>query len=326
MLVAAVDVLFCTVARTGERRWPSELSDTVRTEVFPLAIGASWLYDYTYYHKWYDPYGFPNSQGQTGTISFTVLTMNEEGSRKRWTVRERDNLHFTDTTIYPTHVYQDSMIVRDFTFPMYEGGDMLHHLKADSCAILWLSPPAQYYAGYGYHPDTTVLNRYVADARDTLVLRWDASGYAWSFVDSLVLVKDIGLVRYMRYNYQYSNRYSDETYYWGTLLEHQTTYLTPQETFPARFELEQNYPNPFNPTTSIKYTIAGTGGLGLGASNTRIVIYDLLGREVAVLVDEPKAPGSYQVLFDGSGLASGVYYYRLQAGTFNQTRSFVLLR
>jgi hypothetical protein len=272
-----------------------------------------------------------------------VLTKNEEGSRTRWTVRERDNLHFTDTTIYPTVIYQDSMIVRDFTFSIYEQGDMLHHLKADSCAILWLSPPTQHYAGHGYSPDTTVLNRYVPDARDTLVLRLDVSGYAWafndSFLDSLVLVKDIGLVRYMRYYGQYSNHYPDESYYWGTLLDHQTTYLKPQETFPARFGLEQNYPNPFNPSTRIRYTVGGAGetgagvsqpasGLagGLGASKTSLIVYDLLGREVAVLVDERKAPGSYEVCFDGSGLASGVYVCRLIAGDYVQSRKMALLK
>lgn len=56
------------------------------------------------------------------------------------------------------------------------------------------------------------------------------------------------------------------------------------------------------------------------------MVYDLLGREVAVLVDEPKAPGSYQVTFDGNGLASGLYIYRFTAGSFVQSRTMVLLR
>jgi hypothetical protein len=56
------------------------------------------------------------------------------------------------------------------------------------------------------------------------------------------------------------------------------------------------------------------------------VVYDLLGREVAVLVDEKKAPGSYEVQFDGSGLASGVYFYRMQAGDFVQTKKLCLIK
>jgi aminopeptidase N len=107
---------------------------------------------------------------------------------------------------------------------------------------------------------------------------------------------------------------------------------------PLTCQLEQNYPNPFNPTTSIKYTIGGTGGLGLGTSSTgargsglgtsktSLIVYDLLGRQVAVLVNEKKAPGSYEAPFDGSRLASGVYYCRLTVGTFVQTRTMMLIK
>jgi hypothetical protein len=62
------------------------------------------------------------------------------------------------------------------------------------------------------------------------------------------------------------------------------------------------------------------------ASIVRLVVYDVLGREVAVLVNERKAPGSYEVRFDGSSLPSGVYFYRLETGTFVQTRKMVLLK
>ncbi len=95
---------------------------------------------------------------------------------------------------------------------------------------------------------------------------------------------------------------------------------------PTSFLLEQNYPNPFNPLTIIKYTIAGARDQGPGVSNTRLVVYDLLGREVKVLVNEQKAPGNYEVSFDGSGLASGVYLYRLTAGSFVQTMKMILVK
>src|SRR5512140_2137814 len=88
---------------------------------------------------------------------------------------------------------------------------------------------------------------------------------------------------------------------------------------PLQYTLEQNYPNPFNPLTIIKYTIAGAGIQGPGASKIRLVVYDLLGREVATLVNEPRTPGSYEVTFDGARLSSGLYYYRITAGTFTQT-------
>jgi len=95
---------------------------------------------------------------------------------------------------------------------------------------------------------------------------------------------------------------------------------------PSTFGLEQNYPNPFNPTTTIGYTIAGTGHEALGTSRVKLAVYDLLGREVALLVNEPKAPGEYSVRFDGSTFGSGVYYYRLETGGSVATRPMVLLK
>ncbi len=95
---------------------------------------------------------------------------------------------------------------------------------------------------------------------------------------------------------------------------------------PEKPELLQNYPNPFNPTTTIEYTVSGARGQGLGASEVRIVIYDMIGREVATIVNARQAPGSYTVKFDGSGLASGVYFYRLTAGGYSVVRAMVLER
>ena len=101
---------------------------------------------------------------------------------------------------------------------------------------------------------------------------------------------------------------------------------TRQIGIPQEFALMQNYPNPFNPLTFIKYTIGGTGGQGLGVSGVSLVVFDVLGREVAVLVNERKPAGSYQVTFDGSGLSSGMYVYRVMAGPFVQSRAMLLVR
>ncbi len=91
------------------------------------------------------------------------------------------------------------------------------------------------------------------------------------------------------------------------------------EDVPRAFALEQNYPNPFNPKTGIRYQVSGV-------SDVKLVVFDLLGREVAVLVDERKAAGLYEVSFDGRGLSSGVYFYRLTAGSFTQIRAMMLVK
>jgi len=88
---------------------------------------------------------------------------------------------------------------------------------------------------------------------------------------------------------------------------------------PKAFALEQNYPNPFNPSTIIKYSIPS-------ASNVSLKIYDILGNEVANLVNEKKEAGSYQVQFDGSRLTSGVYFYKLQAEGVALTKKLLLMK
>lgn len=99
-----------------------------------------------------------------------------------------------------------------------------------------------------------------------------------------------------------------------------------EETIPTTFSLEQNYPNPFNPNTVISYRFPVNG-------NVTLKVYDLLGNEVATLVNEYKAAGSYEVEFTShSGLSgirelpSGVYFYQLRAGSFVQTKRMVLLK
>ena len=88
---------------------------------------------------------------------------------------------------------------------------------------------------------------------------------------------------------------------------------------PERFTLHQNYPNPFNPTTTITFTLTHT-------EHVTLRVYDVQGRTIATLVDTPKAAGSHTINFDASGLPSGFYLYRLQAGSFIQTKTMALVK
>jgi len=92
-----------------------------------------------------------------------------------------------------------------------------------------------------------------------------------------------------------------------------------QDGSPKSFRLGQNYPNPFNPTTNILYEVPGQ-------SHVTLTVVDVLGREVAVLVNQEQPPGKYRAVFDASNLPSGVYFYRLAAGTFVQAHRMMLLR
>jgi hypothetical protein len=109
----------------------------------------------------------------------------------------------------------------------------------------------------------------------------------------------------------------------GTEPEAVTTVQVPtsieRTDLPAEFSLSQNYPNPFNPSTVIRFGLPE-------AADVRLEVYDLAGRRVAVLTDGSRAAGWHTVSFNGSGLSSGVYVYRLRAGDFVQSRKLVLVK
>lgn len=99
------------------------------------------------------------------------------------------------------------------------------------------------------------------------------------------------------------------------------------EVVPDQFELSQNYPNPFNPSTKIRFSIPNVIASEMKQSVlTTLKVYDILGNEIATLVNEERPAGSYEITFDASKLSSGTYFYKLQAGDFIHTRKMVLLK
>jgi hypothetical protein len=91
------------------------------------------------------------------------------------------------------------------------------------------------------------------------------------------------------------------------------------EIIPKFFDIEQNCPNPFNPTTVINYQLAADGHVGLN-------VYNLLGEKVANLVNKTQAAGTYTVEFNGAGLPSGVYFYKIKAGNFSAVRKMIFMK
>jgi hypothetical protein len=138
------------------------------------------------------------------------------------------------------------------------------------------------------------------------------------------------------HSYSYSNNnISDGTYYYRIGSQNTTgviEYSTPIKfvvggveevksttTLPRVFALSQNYPNPFNPTTTIAYQLPKE-------SFVKVTLYDALGQQIRTLVNESEQAGFKSVSFDGSNLASGVYFYRINAGSFNDVKKMILLK
>jgi hypothetical protein len=106
-------------------------------------------------------------------------------------------------------------------------------------------------------------------------------------------------------------------------------YVQDKSIQPEKFILYQNYPNPFNPSTKIKFTISAAGTQR--AVSVQLKVYDILGNEVANLVNEEKTEGSYEVEFNSNSgsaqnLSSGIYYYQIKAGSFIQTNKMLLMK
>lgn len=128
--------------------------------------------------------------------------------------------------------------------------------------------------------------------------------------------------------YSYKDNVSDvkqdEIYYRLKQIDFSGTFeysseLLVSKLIPSEFSLSQNYPNPFNPGTQINYSIP---------TNSVVIlkVYDAVGKEVTTLVNEEEAPGNYQVIFDASKFASGIYYYTINAGSFTQTRKMIFMK
>jgi predicted GH43/DUF377 family glycosyl hydrolase len=112
---------------------------------------------------------------------------------------------------------------------------------------------------------------------------------------------------------------SDGWTYWKDTVSQVVTGVDDIKQAPLSYNLSQNYPNPFNPSTTIKYSVPK-------ASFVHLTVYNVIGQQVAELVNHEQSPGKYSVTFDGANVTSGIYFYRIEAGSFVQTNKMILLK
>lgn len=142
------------------------------------------------------------------------------------------------------------------------------------------------------------------------------NGITWQAVDNN------GLSTFIQNTIQFTSQYAFiNTYGIGVYrrLKSQITSVETETNIPHSFLLEQNFPNPFNPSTRIQYQVSSN-------SNVTLKVYDILGNEVASLVNEQKPKGIFEVEFEATQLTSGIYFYKLQAGFFVETKKMILIR
>jgi hypothetical protein len=326
--------LLCFTVLLSTAAWAQPPAGT--RDFLPLAVGNRWLYGYT--HEAYAYTEYYSDRIDSGQVEVLVTGVTVYPYYNIW--------HLQETANYRTRLWQhsggapsqDSIVHSELQFDVQE-------LLQDQHVVI--NQGGSWIFRFVFPNDTSTIFRYAVPSSPDLNRYTPPTAYnsGATYQRSLVFRAEVG-VDSMGYQIKYSS--SSGNVGAARLLEYSpaTVGIKEDDAVVRGFELEQNYPNPFNPSTIIKYTIAGAGsvsansgdrdsrsalqadrrGQGLGARNVELKVYDLLGREVATLVNERQAPGSYKVHFDGSGLASGIYFYRLVSGDFVQTRTLCLIK
>jgi len=189
-----------------------------------------------------------------------------------------------------------------------------------------------HYIAAGYSKDATYNNKLIVNDFIVYLQGTSMSAPHFTGVIALLLEQNPELSYQEAYELLKNTSVVDEItgnvpnneYGWGRIdahaaLQQLITSVEDLDEIPSSYKLSQNYPNPFNPTTSIEYAVPNNEFVSLK-------VYDILGNEIAELVSEQKSAGTYRVNFDASRLSSGVYFYSIKAGNFNQVRKMLLLK
>lgn len=285
------------------------------SDFFPLAVGRSWLFAYKSEEKIYDGLYQIQHNVDSGSVVFQVTTVSVSDSSLDWTIRETDRVTrhasgyeygFKDTTLSIGGVS---------SFVLHEMNDSVHTLISKSYLPIWQLPPI--WDIFGYAKGVPV-PRYAPDSA-----RMTRSDFLWAvapayYTDTMTFQRDVGLLSVWSHVVKGPN--TPYLLNWSAfLLEYVDAISNDLQSRIGSPLLMQNYPNPFNPTTTIRYALPERTQVTLSVFNT-------LGQQVAAPVNDTQDAGLHEVRFDGSGLASGVYFYRLSAGGFIQTNKLVILR
>ncbi len=282
-------------------------------DFMPLALGNRWRYEYFAYN---DELLVEWRTWDTGTATIRIVGRSVTPDSILWDFEEtRDILHrynfYFPPIVDTTYAIKDTI---RYSVIEYLDGNHRFYRKG------WWNWLSVFLLSSDFSDSSAFFRFQPQVVGDTLAIRVQSPPYVPvpKSVLEAVFTRGAGLT---------SVRY-EEPYMTGTILytNHNlqdavvTSVAQPwTHSSPDRISLLQNHPNPFNPSTTITYELPNSAMVNLS-------VYDLLGREVSVLVDEKRRAGVHEVKFDGTGLSSGVYFYRLTAGSYVQTRKLVLMK
>ncbi len=293
--------------------------DSTAAKYMPLQVGNTWVY-FSDYHL---PY--PNPSG-TGYIKYKIVGIVDSLNQQYYKFEER-RISISGiggcSIPYLRYLRFDSSTTNLMSLGMGCAGN---EFKADSLGSRlndWLSCYSTF-----YHQCTDTLITYKFNQNYSSKTFTSSNGN-----QNTKYLKNIGITRY--FWYELMNWCADTLkgcVINGVLYGDTSTIVGINQVsteVPNEFSLSQNYPNPFNPVTKIKFQIPLLRGVdaedGRGVL-TQLTIYDALGKEIAILVNQQLQPGSYEADWDASAYPSGVYYYKLESGSYSETKKMVLIK
>ena len=256
---------------------------------FPLHIGDKWIY--WNYPNYYDVYSINSDT----VMDNGKLYFNLQGILYR---QEGDSVYEFDPTL------NDEYLMFDFSA---DSGDTVTNFRFGQGDTLRIILTNRFNDGeyFGVKGDmyTYFIETGLSDAN-----------YSLTVMDGLGII-----YRNSTWYNEYLNGAIINNIKYGNIVD-----VKGQSKINYNFKLYQNYPNPFNPTTKIKYSIPNVETNR--DLSVQIIVYNVLGKKVATLVNENQKAGNYEIEFNGSNLPSGIYFYRLQAGSFVSTKKLTLLK
>jgi len=306
-------ILFLTLPAVCYCQIKQAVSDSL-ADVFPLSPGNEWRYRYfTDSGIW--PSGNPGeSSTDSGEVAYLITGGTSSGDSTRWQLQVVRRLMRHQIS------WQES---RDTTFPIrdtsfvdlierHEGQHQVYRLADPNMIRLDVFPFTRDYV------DTTLIYRYrpVGAGDTTVFLSWIHAPPGSAFRSTFTFREGVGLIR-NSFNSGTVDAWSTNEHF---LLSSKVTSVSErQAAHVTSCRLLQNFPNPFNPSTTIGYVLRGRAHVTLSVFNT-------LGQQVSTLIDGVQDAGYHDVRFDGSGLSSGVYFYRIRAGDYVAERKLLLIR
>jgi hypothetical protein len=301
-------------------------SQQTNNDFLPLAVGNQWTYGYS--ANYVDQLS-ASTEHDTGTAQYSIISKATTNDSCIWTFSEIRNI---------IHEFNGWLQWGDTTYTINDTTlfELVEYLSGDHKLITHTTTWKSVFYLADEYADTTAFYRYfTSQPFDTFTVVHKGILYFYSLSEEFLNKISMGYRRLQGLTRVSYNKHNQTAAYYWTDHILRTSVITAVDDqiikhAPSEFILDQNYPNPFNPSTTISFTIPPSFFPLISGRNesgfVTLKIYDILGREVAKIVNERLPAGAHTRQWDASGFPSGVYFYRLSANGFTQTKKLLLLK